>query len=118
VNQIELHPGFQQRETVQFAAELGIAIEGWGPLGQGKYELLTLPLITEIAAAVGRTSAQVVLRWHLQRGNIVFPKSVHPDRLRENLQLFDFELTDEQVRAIDGLDRPDGRVGPDPLRFP
>ncbi|MFM9376050.1 aldo/keto reductase [Gordonia sp. VNK21] len=119
VDQIELHPAHQQPEVTAFCAAHGIRIEAWGPLGQGKYDLLELPEVTGPAAELGRTPAQVVLRWHLQHGHIVFPKSVHPERLRENLDLFGFELSDAQVAAIDVLDRPGGagRVGPDPTVF-
>lgn len=119
VDQIELHPAYQQRETVAWAADHGIRIESWGPLGQGKYDLFGTPAVADAAAAHGKTPAQVVLGWHLQKGNIVFPKSVRTERLRENLDVFDFTLTDAEISAIDGLDPLDGsgRVGTHPNEF-
>lgn len=116
VNQIELHPAYQQREVTEWAAGHGVRIEAWGPLGQGKYDLFGIPAVADAAAATGKSPAQVVLRWHLQKGNIVFPKSVRPERMRENLDVFDFELDDAQMSAIDGLDPLDGsgRVGAHP----
>jgi Aldo/keto reductases, related to diketogulonate reductase len=113
VNQIELHPTFQQRELRAYGAEHGIAIEAWGPLGQGKYDLFGMPAITSAAAAHGVTPAQVVIRWHLQSGIIVFPKSNSAERMRENFDVFGFELTAEQMAAIDALDAGN-RVGSDP----
>ena len=116
VDQIELHPAHQQREVTTWAAQHGVRIEAWGPLGQGKYDLFGTPAVAEAATAHGRTPAQVVIRWHLQRGNILFPKSVQRARLAENLDVFDFALTDDEIAAIDALDRPDGsgRVSADP----
>lgn len=116
VNQIELHPAYQQREVVAWAADHGIRIEAWGPLGQGKYDLFSTPAVADAAAAHSKTPAQVVLGWHLQKGNIVFPKSVHAERLRENLDVFNFTLSDAEVSAIDALDPLDGsgRVGSHP----
>src|SRR4051794_40247551 len=116
VNQIELHPYFQNREGRSYGEAHGIATEAWSPIAQG--QVLDAPEITEIAEAVDRTPAQVVLRWHLQHGNIVFPKSTTPSRIRENFALFDFELSADQVERIDALDRGEsGRIGPDPDRF-
>ncbi|MGL3151057.1 aldo/keto reductase [Microbacterium sp. A82] len=119
VNQIELHPAYQQREVVAWAADHGIRIEAWGPLGQGKYDLFGTPAVADAAAAHGKSPAQVVLGWHLQKGNIVFPKSVRIERLRENLDVFDFTLTDAEIAAIDALDPLDGsgRVGSHPNEF-
>ena len=119
VNQIELHPAYQQRDVVAWCAERGIHIEAWGPLGQGKYDLFGTPAVHDAAAAHGRSPAQVVLRWHIQKGNIVFPKSVNPDRLRENFRIFDFTLSDAQMAAIDALDPGDGsgRVGGHPYEL-
>lgn len=116
VNQIELHPAYQQRETVAWAKAHNTLIEAWGPLGQGKYPLLEMPVIEDAAAAHERTAAQVVLRWHLQKGNIVFPKSVQESRLRENFDVFGFTLSDAEMAAIDALDPLDGsgRVGTHP----
>ncbi|GGE83943.1 aldo/keto reductase [Mycetocola zhadangensis] len=113
VNQIELHPALQQRGVVDFSRAHGIAIESWGPLGQGKYPLFDEASVVEAAAAHGKTPAQVVLRWHLQNGNIVFPKSNSRERIAENLNLFDFELTEAEVADISALER-DGRVGSHP----
>jgi 2,5-diketo-D-gluconate reductase A len=113
VNQIELHPIFQQRDIVEYSRGKGVAIEGWSPLGSGKYDLGELPAVAAAAGAHGKTPAQVVLRWHLQRDVIVFPKSTNAERLRQNFELFDFELTDDELAAIDDLDRGE-RIGGDP----
>jgi 2,5-diketo-D-gluconate reductase A len=116
VNQIELHPYFQNREVARYGEEHGIATEAWAPIAQGK--VLDDPVIGEIAEKLGRTPAQVVLRWHTQHGYIVFPKSVTPERIRENFELFDFELEPGDAEAIDALDRGEqGRDGPHPDRF-
>ena len=116
VDQVELHPYHQQPETAAFAEEHAIAIEAWGPLGQGKYPLFELPEITGPAAAHGRTPAQVVIRWHLQRGHIVFPKSNRRERMAENFDVFDFTLDDAEMDAITGLER-EGRVSAHPDEF-
>ncbi|MEV1132370.1 aldo/keto reductase [Agromyces sp. NPDC049794] len=113
VDQIELHPYHQQPATAAFAEEHAIAIEAWGPLGQGKYPLFELPEVTDAAAAHGATPAQVVIRWHLQRGHIVFPKSNRRERMAENFDVFGFELTDGEMEAITGLER-EGRVSAHP----
>ncbi len=113
VDQIELHPAYQQREVTGFAADHGILIESWGPLGQGKYPLFDEAPVAAAAAAHGKTPAQVVLRWHLQQGVIVFPKSSTPERIRENLDVFDFALTDDEQAAITALERG-GRVSAHP----
>ena len=116
VNQIELHPQFQQAESVAFANAHDIRIEAWGPLGQGKYPLFEAEPVAAAAAAHGKSPAQAVLRWHLQHGNIIFPKTNHRQRMEENLDVFDFELTDAEMAAIDAMDRgEDGRVGTHPL---
>jgi 2,5-diketo-D-gluconate reductase A len=116
VNQIELHPYLRNGDVHVYDQEHGIATEAWSPIAQGG--VLDDPVITEIAQRVGRTAAQVVLRWHMQLGTIVFPKSTTPSRIRENFDLFDFELTGEDVERISGLDRADdGRTGPDPDKF-
>jgi len=111
VNQIELHPTFQQRPTQEASRKAGIAVEAYSPLGQGAD--LDDPVVTAIADRLGVTPAQVVLRWHVQQGTIVIPKSVNPQRMRENIDLFGFELTDEDMAAISGLDSPH-RIGADP----
>lgn len=108
VDQIELHPAYQQRDVTDWAAAHDVRIEAWGPLGQGKYDLFGAPAVAEAASAHGKTPAQAVLRWHLQHGFIVFPKSVRRERLEENLDVFDFELTDAEVSAIDAMDAGDG----------
>ena len=115
LNQIELHPQLAQRELRAFHAERGIATEAWSPLGQGK-GLLDLPVLAEIGAKYGKTAAQVVLRWHVQLGNVVIPKSVTPSRIRENIEVFDFELSPGDMAAVDGLDEG-RRLGPDPATF-
>ena len=115
VNQIELHPHLQQQAARDFHAEQGIATEAWSPLGQGK-GLLEVPAIVAIAQKHGRTPAQVVLRWHLQLGNVVIPKSVTPSRIKENIEVFDFSLDPEDLAAISALNE-DRRLGPDPSTF-
>ncbi|MFB7100508.1 aldo/keto reductase [Streptomyces hydrogenans] len=114
VNQVELHPGLQQNELRAVHAELGIATEAWSPLAQGA--VLGDEAVTVIAGRHGKSPAQVVLRWHLQLGNIVIPKSVTPERIRQNLDVFDFTLTDDEMAALAGLDR-DLRTGPHPDQF-
>jgi 2,5-diketo-D-gluconate reductase A len=113
VNQIELHPYLLNDEVRAYGESNGIATEAWSPIAQGG--VLDDPAIEEIASRVDRTPAQVVLRWHVQRGSIVFPKSVTPERIRENFEIFDFELEPGDVERIDALDRgEDGRTGPHP----
>ena len=114
VNQVELHVRFQQPELRAYHREHGIATEAWSPLGQGRD--LDLPEIVAIAGAHGKTPAQVVLRWHLQIDNITIPKSVTPERIRENFAVFDFELSDDELATIETLDRGE-RNGPDPDEF-
>jgi diketogulonate reductase-like aldo/keto reductase len=114
VNQVELHPRFQQAGLRREHAELGIVTEAWSPLAQGR--VLGDPAIVEIAAAHDRTAAQVVLRWHLQLGNVVIPKSVTPARIEENFDVFDFHLTPGEMEAIEALDAGE-RTGPDPETF-
>lgn len=112
VNQIELHPDFQQRELAAFHEAHGIVTESWSPLGQGK--ILDDPKIAAVAGKHGKTPAQAIIRWHLERGFIVIPKSVHPDRIRQNIDVFDFALDAEDMAVFDGLDDPDARIGPHP----
>ncbi|HET9690526.1 MAG TPA: aldo/keto reductase [Acidimicrobiales bacterium] len=114
VNQIEVHPYLTQEPLRRFCADHGIAVEAWSPIAQGK--VLGDEAITEVARQVGRSAAQVVLRWHVQRGDIVFPKSTTPERIRENIDIFDFSLDDEQMAVIDHCNR-DERTGPDPDTF-
>lgn len=111
VNQVEVHPTFQQRATLEATTEAGVAVEAYSPLGQGAD--LGATTVTRIAAAHGVTPAQVVLRWHVQQGRIVIPKSVTPERLRANIDLFGFELSAEELAAIDALESGN-RIGPDP----
>lgn len=116
INQVELHPYFQQRELRAAHERLGVVTQSWSPLGRGG-ELLEDPVITSIADSLGGdvTPAQVVIRWHLQHGLVTIPKSQNASRIRENLDVFDFELDAAQLAAIDGLDRgEDGRIGPNP----
>lgn len=117
VHQIELHPYFQQRALRELHSEHGIVTEAWGPLGQGKSDLLENDAITSIATARGVSPAQVVLAWHIAHGIVALPKSVTPSRIVENLEAAEIELTAEEVAAIDALDRPDGRGGADPATF-
>lgn len=114
VNQVELHPALQQRDVAGSNAAHGVATEAWSPLAQGA--VLGEPAVTAIAAEHGVTPAQVILRWHLQQGRIIIPKSVTPARIRENLDVFRFELADTELAAIDALER-DGRTGPHPAEF-
>src|SRR5690606_3163325 len=104
IDQIELHPKFAQTQLRSYGKDKGIAIEAWGPLGQGKYPLFELPEITSAAEAHGVTPAQVVIRWHLQHGIIVFPKTNSRERAQQNFDVFGFELTDAEMSAIDSLD--------------
>ncbi|ALC19581.1 aldo/keto reductase [Streptomyces pristinaespiralis] len=112
VNQVELHPQLQQSELKEFHAKHGIATEAWSPLGQGK-DLLQAPTVVAVARKHDRTPAQVVLRWHLQVGNVVIPKSVTPSRIQENIDVFDFELDADDLAAFTALDEG-RRLGPDP----
>jgi len=114
VNQVELHPRMQQADLRAWNAEHGIATEAWSPLAQGV--LLDDETIGDIAARHGKSPAQAILRWHLQLGNVVIPKSVTPERIRENIDIFDFELSGEDLAAIGSLDSG-RRIGPDPATF-
>jgi 2,5-diketo-D-gluconate reductase A len=112
VNQIELHPRFQQRDKRGYHDRHDIRIESWSPLGSGR--LLDDPTLAAIARKHGKTVAQTIIRWHLQEGLIVIPKSVNRDRIAANLDVFDFDLDAVDMQAIAGLDSPDGRIGPNP----
>jgi diketogulonate reductase-like aldo/keto reductase len=114
VNQVELHPYLQQAEVRRVCGELGIRVEAWSPIARGG-DLLRDPVIARLTEKHGRTAAQVVLRWHLELGNVMIPKSVTPSRIRENIDVFGFELDADDMAAIAGLDR-EGRVGPHPDR--
>ena len=114
VNQVELHPRFQQAGLRREHADLGIVTEAWAPLAQGA--VLDDPVLTEIGEAHGKSTSQVALRWHVQLGNVVFPKSVTPERIAENIDIFDFHLTDDEMTRIEALDAGQ-RNGPDPDTF-
>jgi 2,5-diketo-D-gluconate reductase A len=114
VNQIELHPLLTQPGLRREHADRGIVTEAWSPLAQGK--ALTEPAVEEIAEAHNRTPGQVVLRWHIQLGNVVFPKSMTPERIEQNIDIFDFELSEDEMERIEALDRGE-RTGPDPDNF-
>ncbi|MBZ5738301.1 aldo/keto reductase [Nocardioides mangrovi] len=116
VNQIEAHPYFTNDAARTASQRLGVAVEAWSPIAQGK--VLDDPAIVDIAKAHDRTPSQVTLRWHVQRGDIVFPKSMREERMRENFAIFDFSLTDEEVATITALDQGEaGRTGPNPDTF-
>ncbi len=115
VNQIEFHPRLVQRELREYLQQHDIALEAWSPIGQGK-GLLEAPELTEIAQRVGKSAAQVVLRWHIQLGNIVFPKSNNPERIKENFEIFDFALSEDDIAAVEKL-HTGKRIGPDPDDF-
>ncbi len=114
INQIEVHPYFAQNEVRAFNAQHGIVVEAWSPIAQGR--VLSDETLMAIGEECGKSSAQVALRWHIQRGDVIFPKSSHPRRMAQNLDIFDFELTDEQMSRIDSLDRGQ-RIGPNPDEF-
>jgi 2,5-diketo-D-gluconate reductase A len=116
VNQIEVHPYFANDAVRAYGVEHDIATEAWSPIAQGK--VLKDPVVARIARATGAHPAQVVLRWHIERGDIVFPKTVQPQRMRENFEIFDFEINDEEIEALTGLDQGEaGRIGPNPDEF-
>lgn len=116
VNQIELHPRLQQQDLRAFHAKHGILTESWSPLGQG--QVLAEPVLAEIGGKHNRSPAQIVIRWHLQSGQIVIPKTVTPARMQENFAVFDFNLDEADMAAIAGLDQGTaGRIGPDPEVF-
>jgi 2,5-diketo-D-gluconate reductase A len=116
VNQIEVHPYFGNKHVRAYGRDHGIATEAWAPIAQGK--VLDDPVINRVADARGKSAAQVVLRWHIQRGDVVFPKSVTPERVKANFELFDFELDDSDMDAISALDKGEsGRMGPNPDTF-
>ncbi|MGX7201128.1 glyoxal reductase [Enterococcus plantarum] len=114
VDQIELHPTLTQEPLRKFLAANKIAVEAWSPLGQGK--ILEEPILVEIGKKYNKTAAQVIIRWHLQSDSIVIPKSVHEERIKQNFDVFDFELTDDDIKRIDELNTNE-RLGPDPDNF-
>lgn len=113
VNQVEFNPYYQQREIRKIMAAVGVQLEGWGPLGQGNKEMLADPVIQEIAGAHGKDAGQVVLRFAIQEGAIVFPKSTNPQRIQSNMDIFDFALTAQEMDALRALDRGKGIHDPD-----
>ncbi|APE16156.1 MULTISPECIES: aldo/keto reductase [Mycolicibacterium] len=116
VNQIEVHPYFANDELRTYGTDHTILTEAWSPIAQGA--VLDDPVIGKVAERLGKSPAQVVLRWHIERGDIVFPKSVTPERIKENLEIFDFELSDDDIDAITALDKGEaGRRGPNPDTF-
>ncbi|MGO1538286.1 MAG: aldo/keto reductase [Leucobacter sp.] len=116
VNQIELHPLHQRRELVTYCQQHGIAIEAWAPLARGNTELFESPEVVSAAEAHGKTPAQIIIRWHLEQGRIVFPKSRNRARMVENANVYGFELSADELAAIDGLNE-DRALGPDPFTF-
>ena len=116
VNQIEVHPYFANDEVRAYGTEHDIVTQGWSPIARGK--VLGDPVVIRIAKSLGVHPAQVVLRWHIERGDVVFPKSMHPQRMRENFEIFDFEINDEEIEALTALDKREaGRMGPNPDTF-
>lgn len=116
VNQIEVHPYFTNDAVRAYGVEHDILTQAWSPIARGK--VLTDPVVARIARATGAHPAQVVLRWHIERGDVVFPKSMHPNRMKENFELFDFEINDEEIEALAALDQGEkGRHGPHPDTF-
>ncbi|MFA7668308.1 MAG: aldo/keto reductase [Burkholderiaceae bacterium] len=115
LNQVELHPRFQQVELRQYHANNEIITEAWGPIARGS--LQENAVLGDIATRLGRSVAQVILRWHVQLGNMIIPKSTRAERLRENMAVFDFELSEDDMATIATLDSPEGRIGPDPATF-
>jgi 2,5-diketo-D-gluconate reductase A len=116
VNQIEVHPYFSNEQVRAYGRDHGIVTEAWSPIAQG--EVLDDPVINRIADGRGKSPAQAVLRWHIQRGDIVFPKSVSPERMKSNFEIFDFDLDDSEMGAISALDKGEsGRTGPNPDTF-
>ncbi len=104
VNQVELHPFFAQTGALASMKESGVQPEAWGPLAEGRHEIFTHPVLTKIGAKYGKTAAQTALRWNTQRGVVIIPKSTHRERMEENLNIWDFTLSDEDMEAIDSLD--------------
>lgn len=117
VNQIEIHPYFQQNELVEYCQQHQICVEAWAPLCSGKNDLLQEPLLMQLAKTYKKSPAQIVLRWHIQRGIVPLPKSEKAQRQKENIDVFDFELTQTDMQAIAAMDRRDGRLGYDPAIF-
>ncbi len=104
VNQVELHPFFAQDGALETMREWNVQPEAWGPLAEGRHDIFTHPLLKKIGEKYGKTPAQTALRWNAQRGVVIIPKTVHPERMKENLDIWDFQLTEEEMNAISGLD--------------
>lgn len=104
VNQVELHPFFQQADALELMKEYGVIPEAWGPFAEGKYGIFTNPVLTEIGQKYGKSAAQVAFRWNVQRGVVIIPKSVHKDRMEQNIDIWDFELTEDEMKKIADLD--------------
>lgn len=104
VNQVELHPFFQQADALELMKEYGVIPEAWGPFAEGKYGIFTNPVLTEIGEKYGKSAAQVAFRWNVQRGVVIIPKSVHKDRMEQNIDIWDFELTEDEMKKIADLD--------------
>lgn len=104
VNQVEIHPFFHQKEAMKVMSDYGVTPEAWGPFAEGKFDIFTNPVLTEIGRSHGKTAAQVALRWNIQRGVVVIPKTVHKDRMQQNFYIWDFSLTKEEMAKIDALD--------------
>lgn len=113
VNQVEFNPYFQQKELREIMAKDGVRLEGWGPLGQGNQAMLADPVLADIAKAHGKSTGQVILRFELQEGAIIFPKSSHPERMQHNMELFDFQLTEAEMASVRALDTGKGGHDPD-----
>ncbi|MDP4090708.1 MAG: aldo/keto reductase [Bacillota bacterium] len=111
INQVELHPRFNQKELREFCSKYNIAVEAWGPLMHG--QVFDIPLIRELAGKYGKSVSQLVLRWDIQMGVVTIPKSITPERIRENYEIFDFELSEDDMETLSSLDNG-GRIGPDP----
>jgi 2,5-diketo-D-gluconate reductase A len=118
INQVELHPSLQQRNITEYCEANNIAVEAWSPIGGPGSEDLKHPIIADLSERYNKSPAQIVLRWHIQHGRVVIPKSVHAERIQENADIFDFELSADDIAAIDAMDQgEDGRIGPHPLHL-
>lgn len=110
VNQVEIHPFFHQNKTLQVMRDYGVTPEAWGPFAEGQFGIFTNPVLTEIGRAHGKTAAQATLRWNIQRGVVVIPKTVHKERMEQNMDIWDFSLTREEMEKIDALDRGQSNI--------
>jgi diketogulonate reductase-like aldo/keto reductase len=121
VDQIELHPFYAQRSAIDNMKKYGCVPQAWGPLAEGKFDIFTHPVLTEIGQKYGKTAAQIALKWNAQRGVSIIPKSIHTDRQKQNIDIFDFTLSDEDMKKIDSLDRGHSEIidhnNPDVVRY-